>query len=78
MTTLDAEHRTGPPAPEGSPDRIEACRRLWSMARRASRVYEQPAGEWIDGVRRTAPQLVAASGDDIERVAAVAWGGLGR
>lgn len=77
MTALDAEHWTGPPAPEGSPDRIER-RRLWSMARRASRVYEQPTGEWIDGVRRTAPQLVAASGDDVERVAAVAWGGLGR
>lgn len=78
MTALDAEHWTGPPAPEGSPYRIEARRRLWSMARRASRVYEQPAGEWIDGVRRTAPQIVAASGDDVERVAAVAWVGLGR
>src|SRR5690606_37827262 len=75
IAALDADRWTGPPATEGSPERVEACRRLWSMARRAARMLELPAAEWVAGVRRDAPQLVAASGDDVEHVAAYAWGG---
>lgn len=79
MTALDADRWTGPPAPEGSPERIEARRRLWDMARRQVRMLERPADEWVADVRRYAPQLWGAVGGapDVERIARVAGGRLG-
>lgn len=65
----------GVPAPEGSPERIEARRRLFVMAKRQARVLERPPEEWLAAVKLYSPQLVGAVGDaDVERIARVAWG----
>lgn len=73
MDPLDAERWDGPPAPEGSAERIEARRRLWMMARRQIRVLERDPADWIADVRRHAPQLAGAVGDaDLYHLAACA------
>lgn len=73
MNPLDAEQWEGPPAPEGSPERREARWRLYTMARRQIHTLGRSEDEWLEGVRREAPQLCGAVGEeDLERIAHLA------
>lgn len=55
--------------------KIDARRRLVSMAKRAARVLELPPRQWAQGVRRSAPDLVATIGDaEFQHVVKWAWG----
>lgn len=75
---LDAKSWEGPPAPEGSYERVEARRRLYNLAYRQIRILERPAEDWIVSVHRYAPQLVGAVGaEDVAKIAKLVQG-LGR
>jgi hypothetical protein len=55
-------------------EKIEARRRLVSMAKRASKVLELDPREWARGVRRSAPHLVEIVGhEEFQHIVKWAW-----
>lgn len=62
-------------APEGSPERIEARRRLFLLAKRQRPMAFRSVDEWLAAVRHHAPELAVTVGTrDLEHIVRVAWG----